>query len=474
MARSVPVGFEMVDGPERMAVRAPYDGSIIDEVPKLDATSIGAAVAAGQTVLRRPLPAHERAAILDRAAALILERRELLARDLAREAAKPIRSARAEVDRCASTLTFSAVEARTLVGEVVPMDASPSGVGKIAFTLRMPIGIVGAITPFNFPLNLVAHKVGPAIAAGCPAVLKPASSTPLSSLNLAAVLADAGLPAGWLSVVPGAGAAVGGALVEHPDVPLITFTGSAAVGWDLRARAPRKRVSLELGNNSPLIITASADWKYAAARVPAAGFSHAGQSCISTQRIFVQRNIHDEFVAELVRLTASLVLGDPLDENTDLSALISPAERDRVAGWVGEAVASGARVETGGDRDALGNLRPTVLSNVTPDMKVCAKEVFGPVVAVAAFDTVEDAIKQANETEYGLQAGIFTRDWNEAWVAARTLDFGGVVVNDVPTFRADQMPYGGVRDSGNTREGPHSSVREMTESRLIVLEMPNS
>lgn len=464
----------MVSGSDVIEVRSPYDGALIDEVPGLDAAAIATAVAAGRTVLNAPLPAHERAAILDRAAALILERRDALAHDLCRESAKPIRTARVEVERCASTLIFSAVEARTLVGEVIPMDASAAGVGKLAFTLRVPIGVVGAITPFNFPLNLVAHKVGPAIAAGCPVVVKPASQTPLSAINLAAIFSEAGLPPGWISVVPGPGTAVGGALVDHPDVPLITFTGSPEVGWGIRARAARKRVGLELGNNAPVIIAANSNWERAAKKISIAGFSHAGQSCISTQRVFVERAIHDEFVAALVAAVDALVVGDPLDEATDVSSLISVAERDRVVSWVDEAQNQGATVATGGDLAAHDVLRPTVLTGVTEDMKVCAKEVFGPVVGIAPYDALSDALAAANRTDYGLQAGIFTHDWDEAWRAVHTLDFGGVVVNDVPTYRADQMPYGGLRDSGNTREGPHDSVREMTERRLIVLDMPTA
>lgn len=471
--RSVPVGFELVDSGDRAPVLAPFDGHLIDEVPVLGAEAVDAAVQVGRECMERPLPAHERAAILDRAAALILERTEVIAKDLALEAAKPIRTARTEVERCASTLTFSAVEARTMVGEQIPMDASVAGVGKLAFTLRVPIGVVGAITPFNFPLNLVAHKVGPAIAAGCAAVVKPASQTPLSSLHLADALRDAGLPPGWLSVVPGSGTKVGGALVDHPDVPLITFTGSPEVGWAIRGRAARKRVGLELGNNAPAIIAADGNWQLAADKIAIAGYSHAGQSCISTQRVYVARSLHDFFVARLVERVDQLVVGDPLDERTDVSSLISTAERERVTTWVDEARGAGATLRAGGSLTEAGVLRPTVLTEVAETMKVCANEVFGPVVAVLPFDQVTDALQAANTTAYGLQAAIFTSDWNTAWNAVRTLDFGGVIVNDVPTFRADQMPYGGLRDSGNTREGPHDSVREMTERRLVVLQMPD-
>ncbi|HKA05161.1 MAG TPA: aldehyde dehydrogenase family protein, partial [Acidimicrobiales bacterium] len=333
-----------------------------------------------------------------------------------------------------------------------------------------PIGVVGAISPFNFPLNLVAHKLAPAIAAGCPVVLKPASQTPLSAIALADVLRnECGLPAEQLSVVTGSGGTVGNALVDHPDVAMITFTGSPPVGWGIRERAPRKKVGLELGNNAPVIIESDADWKAAADKIKVAGYSHAGQSCISTQRVYVHRSIAAEFTDALAERVASLVVGDPLSEETDVSALISTGERERVASWIDEAVAGGAKVAAGGRVGDDGVLVPTLLTDVTPDMKVCALEVFGPVVGIQAYDTLDDAIALANDTIYGLQAAIFTQNVGAALRAVRALDYGGVLVNEVPTWRADQMPYGGVRDSGNTREGPHYAVREMTELRMVSI-----
>src|SRR5262245_24326289 len=467
----VPIGDERVTTDDEIVVASPYDGSEIGRVPSCGAAQVYRAVAAAKARLAEPLPAHERAAILDRAAALLAERQEDFARTIAQEAAKPIRTARIEAGRAVDTFRFSAVEARSLTGEVVPLDASVPGTGKLGFTLRVPVGVVGAISPFNFPLNLVAHKVAPAIAAGCPVVLKPASQTPLSALALAALLIDeCGLPPGWLNVVTGSGSAVGDPLVLHDDVAMITFTGSPPVGWGIRAKAPRKKVSLELGNNSPLIIEADGDWRTAATKVRVAGFSHAGQSCISTQRIYVQRAVHDDFVAALVDAVSSLVVGPPLDENTEVSALISSGDTERVKAWIDEATAGGAKVATGGVVGEDGVLRPTVLTGVTPDMKVCADEVFGPVVAVAAYDTLDEAIEAANDTRYGLQAAIFTSRIGAGLEAAKRLDFGGVLVNEVPTWRTDQQPYGGVRDSGNTREGPHYAVREMTEPRLVVIQ----
>jgi acyl-CoA reductase-like NAD-dependent aldehyde dehydrogenase len=461
---------EPVIGSASTEVRAPYDGSLLGSIPALGAAEVDRAVAAARRALHEtPLPQWKRAEILDRAALLLAEREEDFARCIALEAAKPIRTARGEAQRAVSTLQFSAAVARSLAGEVVPLEASAAGEGKLGFILRVPVGVVGAISPFNFPLNLVAHKLGPAIAAGCPVVLKPASQTPFSSILLARVLAEAGLPAGYLHVVTGGGSTVGNALVDHDDVALITFTGSPEVGWGIRARAPRKRVGLELGNNAPLIIEADGDWRSAVAKVKVAGFSHAGQSCISTQRMFVHRSIADDVVRELTEAVKSIVVGDPLDEATDVSALISTGERDRVAGWVREAAEQGAVIAAGGEIGADGVLRPTLVVDATPQMKVCSQEVFGPVVTITRYDDFDDALAMANDTRYGLQAGVFTADITRALKAARTLDFGGVLINEVPTWRADQQPYGGLRDSGNTKEGPAWSVREMTEERLIIL-----
>lgn len=454
-----------------ITVRSPFDDSVIGEIPAQTAADVDRAVAIAKAALHsNPLPLWKRAEILDRAAARLTERREEFARIIAREAAKPIKTARVEAERAAGTFQFAAAEARKLGGEMIPLDAISAGEGKLGFTLRIPIGVVGAIAPFNFPLNLVVHKVGPAIAAGCPVVLKPASQTPFSSLALAQMLIEeCGLPAEYLQVVTGGGSTVGNAIVDHPDVALITFTGSPDVGWGIRARAPRKRVGLELGNNAPCIIEADGDWGAAAAKIKMAGFSHAGQSCISTQRVLVHRSIVDDFTAALVGHVNTLVVGDPMDEATDVSALISRGERDRVASWVEEARAAGAIVATGGTINADGLLLPTVIVNATPDLKVCSQEVFGPVVAVTAYDTLDEAIALANDTKFGLQAAIFTSDISKALLAVRSLDFGGVLVNEVPTWRADQQPYGGLRDSGNTREGPAYSVKEMTEIRMVVL-----
>lgn len=463
-----------------IVVRSPYDGAEVGRVPKHGREDVDRAVAAAaRAVVEQPLPPWRRAEILDAGARLLAERAEDFARTIARESAKPIKTARIEAARAASTFTFAAAEARRLTGEMVPVDAAQVGEGRLAFTLRIPIGVVAAISPFNFPLNLVAHKLAPAIAAGCPVVLKPASRTPLSAVALASLLVDdCGLPPDYLHVVTGGGAEVGGALVEHPGVAYVTFTGSSEVGWGIAAKAGRKKVALELGNNSPVIIEADGDWAKAARTIATAGFSHAGQSCVSVQRIYVAAPVAGDFTALLAGLVDGLVVGDPMDEATDVSALISTGDRDRVVSWIEEAVSQGAKVAAGGDVVTVaaegggeaGVLRPTVLTGVTPDMRVSRDEVFGPVVAIQAYDTLDEALRLADDTRYGLQAGIFTASLASALRAARELRFGTVLVNEVPTWRADQMPYGGVRESGNTKEGPTYAVRQMTEERLVVIQ----
>lgn len=469
--RAIPLAGERFTSTQYLEVRSPYDNSLIGKIPACTAADVDRAVAVARAALHAgPMPLWRRAQILDIAAARLTERREEFAQIISRESAKPIKTARVEAERAAGTFLFAAAEARKLAGEMIPLDALPSGEGKFGFTLRVPIGVVGAIAPFNFPLNLVVHKVAPAIAAGCPVVLKPASQTPFSSIALAEMLIDeCGLPADHLQVVTGGGSTVGNAVVDHPDIALITFTGSPDVGWGIRSRAPRKRVGLELGNNAPVIIEADGNWLQAADKIRMAGFSHAGQSCISTQRIFVHSSIATQFTDALAERVATLVVGDPADEATDVSALISISERDRVKSWIDEAVTQGAQLVSGGVIGEDGVLRPTILANVSHDMKVCAGEVFGPVVAIASYDDLDEALRLANDSAFGLQAAIFTSDIGKGLKAIRTLDFGGVLVNEVPTWRADQQPYGGLRDSGNTREGPAFSVKEMTEIRMVVI-----
>jgi acyl-CoA reductase-like NAD-dependent aldehyde dehydrogenase len=453
-------------------VKSPYDGTVVGRVAQGDAELVDrCAIAARAAYESGEFPQHERAAVLDRAAALVRERVDDLALTIAAEAGKPLKTARVEAERCVDTLTFSAVEARKLTGGTVPMEASPAGAGKLGVTMRVPYGVVGAISPFNFPLNLVAHKLGPAIAAGNAVVLKPAGQTPISALKLAAVLVEAGLPEGWLSVVPGPGSEVGNAIVEHDLTGALSFTGSAKIGWGIRSRVPHKKVNLELGSNAPLIVHADGDWETAADKAKLHAFSHAGQSCISIQRILVDEEIADAFVERLVANTEALTVGDPLDPETDVGPLISPGDRDRVKDWIDEAVDGGAELLTGGEPVDEGRcLAPTLLAGPRREAKVWCEEIFGPVATVDRYAEFGEALRMANDSKFGLQAGVFTRDMGRGLEAAAALEFGGVLINEVPTFRADQMPYGGVKDSGNTREGPAFAVIELTEERFVTLQ----
>jgi acyl-CoA reductase-like NAD-dependent aldehyde dehydrogenase len=458
---------EWIETGEWVEVRSPYSGESVARVAKAGADEARRAVDAAERAMREPLPGHKRAEILVRVAGALGRRADEAARQISVEAGKPLKAARVEVARAMSTYTFAAVEARKLAGDVVPMDASRAGEGKLAYTLRVPAGVVGAISPFNFPLNLVAHKIAPALAAGCAVVLKPASQTPLSALLLAELENEAGLPPGWLNVLVGPASEIGDVLVEDERVRVITFTGSGDVGWKLRERAPRKKVNLELGNATPVIVEPDADLDDVATRLAANAFSFAGQSCISVQRIYVHREVRDAFVERFVPKVEALKVGDPGEEDTDVGPLIADHERERVLSWIAE---SGGEVLTGGDTTEAGLLRPTVIADPPPEAKVSCEEVFGPVVTVTAYDSLDEAIALANGTRYGLQAGIFTARIDTALRAGRELEFGGVTVNEAPTFRADQMPYGGVKASGNTREGPAWAVRELTEERLVVLQ----
>ena len=466
------VAGEWVATGEWDEVASPYDSSPVGRVARGDAALVDrAAIAARAAFESGDFAQYERAAVLDRAAELVGERLDELALTIAAEAGKPLKTAQAEACRCVDTLTFSAVEARKLSGGTVPMDASAAGAGKLGVMLRVPYGVVGAISPFNFPLNLVAHKLGPALAAGNAVVLKPAGQTPISALKLAAILVEAGLPEGWLSVVPGPGSEVGNAIVEHELTGALSFTGSAVVGWGIRSRVPHKKVNLELGSNAPLIVNDDGDWEMAADKAKIHAFSHAGQSCISIQRILVHEAVADRFVERLVGNVEELRVGDPLDPETDVGPLISPGDRDRVMEWVGEAVAGGARLLTGGELVDEGRcMAPTLLEAPPREAKVWCEEVFGPVATIDRFADFGEALRMANDSKFGLQAGVFTRDMGRGLEAARSLEFGGVLINEVPTFRADQQPYGGVKDSGNTREGPAFAVLELTEERFITLQ----
>jgi len=468
--RKLLIGGEWIETGDWIDVASPYSGETVGRVAKAGADETRRAIDAAEEAMREPLPAHKRAEILVRVAGFLGRRHDEVARTISDEAGKPMKAARVEARRAMSTYTFAAVEARKLVGEMVPMDASQAGEGKLAFTLRRPIGVVGAISPFNFPLNLVAHKLAPALAAGCAVVLKPASQTPLSALLLAELETEAGLPPGWLNVLVGPASEIGDVLIEDERVKALTFTGSGAVGWKLAERAPKKRVKLELGNATPVIIADDADIDTAAQAMAANAFSFAGQSCISVQRIYVEAPAYDRFLEGFLPRVEELRLGDPGDEETDVGPVIDEDARERILEWIDEARAGGARVLTGGELDGE-LIRPTVIADAGPELKVSCDEVFGPVCTVNSVGSLDEAIELANGTRYGLQAGIFTTKLETALRAAQELEFGGVIVNEAPTFRADQMPYGGVKDSGNTREGPAYAVRELTDERLVVIDL---
>jgi acyl-CoA reductase-like NAD-dependent aldehyde dehydrogenase len=448
----------------------PYDGSLIATtwLAGDDAFDAATRAAVDAAPVMRRLPAYERAAILRRAAEAIAARRDEIGRTIAAEAGKALKDALGEADRAAGTFEAAADEARRVEGVVLPMDLAPHGKAKVAFTRRFPIGPVAAISPFNFPCNLSAHKLAPAIAAGNPIVLKPATKTPLSALVLADVLERAGLPKGALSVLP-MSRQTGNRLVTDERYMLLTFTGSSAVGWAMKAQAGRKKVVLELGGNAGVIVDETADIDFAVSRVAVGGFALAGQSCISVQRVYVQSRVFERFATGLVAAVEKLVVGDPLDPATDVGPMIEEAEAARVDEWVKEAVAAGARVLTGGRRLGRALYAPTVLTAVPDTARVCTQEVFAPLVGLYPFDDFNDALARVNQSSYGLQAGVFTNDLVRALVAHEVLDVGGVIVNDVSAWRIDHMPYGGVKDSGIGREGPRYAIEEMTEPKLVVI-----
>lgn len=450
----------------------PFDDTLIGVVPEANAALVERAILAAQQgfTVNAATPAWKRAEILERTAAYILRDKEEIAGIIAKEAGKSWKFALAEAERSAETFRFAALEARNEHGSIIPMDASPVSAGRFGYYLRVPIGIIGAITPFNFPLNLVAHKVAPAIAAGNALVVKPATKTPLSLLKLAELLEEAGLPPGVLNVVIGSGRVVGDRLVKDERLAMITFTGSPAVGQGIKAQAGMKRVTLELGSNSPTIIDADADLEKAVPRCVVGSFANSGQVCISVQRIFVHRQRYDEFVAKMVAATRALRVGDPMDRSCDIGPMISTVELERSLEWLEEAKGLGAVVETGGRR--IGNcLEPTILSGVTPQMQVMCSEVFAPIVSIVPFDTFDEALDMADASIYGLQAGIYTNDINKAFAAVKRLDVGGVIINDVPTFRVDHMPYGGNKLSGLGREGIRYAMEEMTNIKLVCINL---
>lgn len=463
------VGGEARADGEPLVVRDPFDGSEVGAAtlatPETLDEAAEAAVAAQPEMAA--LTREARAGILERMAEALGAQRDALAQTLCRESGKPIAYARVEVARAMDTLRASADAARALAGAEVPLDAARPGEGRIAFTRRFPVGPIASITPFNFPLNLVAHKVGPAIAAGCANVIKPASATPLSALHLARVAHEAGVPAGGINVVA-CDRRVGQRLVEDERFRLLTFTGSAEVGWRMKRDAGKKRVVLELGGNAAAIVLADADVDHAAARCAVGGFYQAGQSCISVQRVIVHRDVLARFRDALVDRTKALPYGDPKREDTVSGPVIDLHNADRIEAWIGEAITAGGRRLTGGPRDRA-VIAPTVLEGVPRDARVVAEEVFGPVIVIDAVDSADEAIQVAGATRFGLQCGIFTNDLRAVLRAWEGIDVGGLIHDDAPAFRVDLMPYGGVRDSGLGREGPRYTLEEMTEPRLLVL-----
>ncbi|MCU5039851.1 aldehyde dehydrogenase family protein [Bacillus cereus] len=451
---------------------APYSEETLAEIAQGTEEDVKVAVTAAKNAMIKmnTLSAYDRATILEKVAQKMDERREEFAEIIAKEAAKPIRAARGEVDRTVQTYKFAAEEAKRIYGETLPLDAAPGADGRIAYTIRKPIGVIGAITPFNFPLNLVAHKVGPAIAAGNTVVLKPADQTPLSSYALVELFEEAGLPNGALNIISGPGPTVGEAIVKNDYVASITFTGSPKVGIGIKQKAGLKRVTLELGSNAAVIIDEDVELTdEIIERVKWGAFVNNGQVCISVQRVFVHETKIHEFLSKLKKAMESVVVGDPLLEETDVSALISKKDVERIDMWVQEAIKEGATVLCGGKKQDARIFEPTVLTNVPNHVSVQCQEVFGPLMTVNTFKEFDEAIEQVNNSRYGLQAGVFTNNLFKAMRAIDELEVGGVMINDIPTFRVDHMPYGGVKESGTGREGIKYAIEEMTEMKLVCI-----
>jgi glyceraldehyde-3-phosphate dehydrogenase (NADP+) len=453
---------------DAVEVRSPYDDALVAVIHRAGPEEIEKAIASATDAFQvtRKLPSWKRTEILENISAGIQARHEELARTLAMEAGKPIKTARAEIDRAVFTFKVAAEEARRIFGEIVSLDWIPGMEGREAHIRRVPLGPITGITPFNFPMNLVAHKVAPALAAGCPIIIRPATQTPVSALKLGEIIMESGWPQNAYIVVP---STTGDAapLIEDDRIRMLTFTGSPAVGWMLKGKAGMKRVALELGGNAGVIIHNDADLEYAAERVVWGGFSYSGQSCISVQRVYSHEKVYDEFVENLIPRVKALKVGDPLDEDTDVGPLIDSGAAERVEEWVHEAKEGGAELLAGGERD--GNLlQPTVMASLQEDMRVSCQEVFGPVVGLYKYEDVNQAIRAVDDSDFGLQAGLFTNDLNIIQQAFDEIEVGGLMVNDVSTFRIDHMPYGGVKQSGSGREGLRYTIEEMTEMKLLT------
>ncbi len=457
-------------GSQVMPVIDKYTGETFATVPVADGDAVDRAIAAAKTAfpIYSRLPAHKRHEILQKATLLFEARKEELADLIAREAGKPWKYAIGELTRSIETFRFSAEEAKRIHGETVPLDASVAGEGRIGFWMRVPVGVVAAITPFNFPLNLVAHKIGPALAAGCTIVLKPASTTPLIAIRMAEIFEEAGLPPGVLNVVVGPGAVVGDRMVSDPRVSKVSFTGSPPVGEAIIRKAGLKKVTMELGNNSGTIIEPDADLDAAVPRCVVAAFANSGQVCISLQRLYVHKDVVAEFTRRFVEATQALKIGNPLDHDTDIGPMIEDREAVRAEAWIEEAVAQGATLLCGGKREGR-VVHPTVLSTVHASMKVMCEEAFAPLVSIVTYDTFEEAVRMVDDSPYGLQAGIYTNDIKKALYAVDRIDAGGIMINDSSIFRVDHMPYGGNKLSGLGREGVPFAVEEMTTIKMVMI-----
>jgi len=456
---------------EPVEIRAPYDGGVIGSVFRGRREHAEAAIAAAVKAFgtTRRLPAFERQRVLRRVSENISERKQEFARTMAQEAGKPLKAARTEVERAIFTFNVAAEESTRIYGEYLPLDWQEFTAGRWGIVRRFPLGPIAGITPFNFPLNLVAHKVAPAIAAGCPLVLKPAPQTPFTAMLLAEAVQQAGWPDGGLNVLPLSNEDAG-LLVTDERIKLISFTGSAAVGLQIKKNCGKKKVVLELGGNAGVIVHSDADLAYAADRCVVGAFSYAGQTCISVQRILVERSACGKFTDLLLEGVSKLKTGDPLDDSTDLGPMIRESDAVRASEWIQEAVRGGARVLCGGQRHGP-MLEPTVLTGTRPEMKVNCQEIFAPVVTVELYDDFYQALRQVNNSPYGLQAGLFTRDAKLIFNAYEELEVGGLVAGDVPAFRIDHMPYGGIKDSGLGREGLRYAIEEMTEPKLLVMNL---
>jgi acyl-CoA reductase-like NAD-dependent aldehyde dehydrogenase len=463
---------QWVEGGPLLEVKNKYTGETVGTLSTARLEDLDAAIAAAQRAapLMAEMPAHRRSEILARAVILLRERSEDIAKTIAAEAGKALKYARTEVDRACNTFAIAAEEAKRLHGETIPLDAIAAGEGYFGFWMRRPVGVIAGISPFNFPLNLVAHKVAPALAAGNSLVLKPASTTPLTAAKLCQILQEAGLPAGAINLVVGSGGTVGEWLITDPRVDKITFTGSPDIGRHIMSVAGIKKVTLELGNNSPVVIAPDADLDFVAKRCAVGAFYNSGQVCISVQRIYSQKQVYESFLEKFIKASEAMVVGDPLDERVDVGPMIDSGEVDRIEGWVKEAQIAGANVLTGGKREGT-IYYPTVLNDVTPEMKVVAEETFAPIASVISCDDFEESLRQANQTKFGLQVGVFTKDVDRVFRAIRRLNFGGVIINDTPAFRADHMPYGGNRQSGLGREGVRFAMEDMTNIQMVAIRL---